>query len=252
MDGAAQAYREYQHWRNPGAGVDDAAPYNYSFWHADVGFLVLDVRGVRDTTAGVVLGTRQWHDLDTFLAAADQRGCPTVFVVASVPVVHFSPALLALGERIPGSHQSGVRERWAQGALHVERDRLLDRLLAWQTAGPARQVILLSGDVHAGAAFRVQRPPNPGTIVQWTSSALTTPLSPFLLAANILGTALIQVGEWRYRITRQALVPRNNFGLVDVTPVPSGGHLVDLRLCGYQPERGTAAVAARVTARPGA
>ena len=252
MEGAAQAYREYQHWRNPNTRVDDAAPYDYSFWYGDVGFLVLDVRGVRDTAAGVVLGARQWHDLDTFLATADQRGCPTVFIVASVPVVHFSPALLALGGRIPGSHQSGVRERWAQPALRAERDRLLDRLFAWQTAGPTRQAILLSGDVHAGAAFRVRRPRRPGTIVQWTSSALTTPLSPFLLAANTLGTALVQVGEWRYRITRQALVPRNNFGLIDVTPIPSGGHLVDLRLCVYQPKRDIVAVAARVVARPGA
>src|SRR5439155_22349346 len=113
------------------------------------------------------------------------------------------------------------------------------RLVRWQAAGPRRQAILLSGDVHVGAAFRVERPRGPGRLVQWTSSALTTPLSRFLYVANTAGTALVRLGEWRYRVTREALVARNNFGLIDVTPLPGGGHLVDLRLCVYRPERDT-------------
>ncbi len=251
MEGAALAYREYQHGRNPGASLADAAPYAYAFGYGDVGFFVLDDRGARDTAAGVVLGARQWGDLEAFLAASEARGCPTLFVVASVPLVHFSPALLTLGERLPGGHESGVRERWAQPSLRAERDRLLERLFDWQAAGAARQVILLSGDVHAGAAFRVRRQRGPGRLSQWTSSALTTALTPFLFAANTLGTALVQWGEGGYRVRRQTLVPRNNFGLIDVTPLPGGGHLVDLRLCVYRPRRGRAAVAARITARPG-
>ncbi len=45
---AEEAYREYQHLRNPGTSLEDRAPYHYQFWYGDVGFLVLDLRGVRD------------------------------------------------------------------------------------------------------------------------------------------------------------------------------------------------------------
>jgi alkaline phosphatase D len=248
--GAAQVYREYQHSRNPGGSLDGEPPYDYSFWYGDVGFFALDARGARHASTGVVLGSPQWLALEAFLAAADERNVPTVFVAASVPVIHFSPALIALGQRLPGGHQAGVRDRWSAPANRGERDALLERLFEWQTARPSRQVILLSGDVHAGAIFRVERPRAAGRLWQWTSSALTTPLTRFLRLANTLGTALVQVGEWRYQVTREALVPLNNCGLVDVTPIPGGGHLVDLRLCASSPWGRSLRVAARVTARP--
>lgn len=91
---AEVAFREYQHLRNPRASLDDDAPYAYPFWYGDVGFFVLDLRGRRSYQDARVLGDEQWARLDAFFADADRRETPTVVLVASVPVVHLSPALV--------------------------------------------------------------------------------------------------------------------------------------------------------------
>ncbi len=88
---AETAFREYQHLRNPGGSLDDAAPYEYEFWYGNVGFFVPDLRGVRDYESGRILGSEQWDRLDAFLAAATERDVPTVFIATTVPVVHGSP-----------------------------------------------------------------------------------------------------------------------------------------------------------------
>jgi alkaline phosphatase D len=249
---AQQAYRDYQHLRNPGARAADEPPYHYHFWYGDVGFFVLDLRGERDYPRGVLLGERQWRDLDSFLAQAAAGGISTLFVGCTIPLVHFSPTLLRPLESRTSGWGDGARDRWSVAPFRAQRDALAERLFAWQTARPHRQVIVLSGDVHAGAVFRLRPRRAPGTIWQWTSSPLTTPISPSQHLVNLLGTALVARGEWRYRVERRALVPQQNFGLVDVSPLPSGGHRVGLTLHAYDPRRHRLRAAARLVARPGA
>jgi alkaline phosphatase D len=89
---ATRAYLAYQHLHNPGATLRDQPPFCYSFWYADVGFLVLDLRSQRDFDAGRVIGEEQWDKLESFLAEATEGETRTVFVVVTIPVVHFSPA----------------------------------------------------------------------------------------------------------------------------------------------------------------
>ena len=247
---AEQSYREYQHLRNPGAGLDDPAPHHYSFWFGDTGFFVFDLRGVRDYPTGVLLGERQRRDFQRFLAEAGERGAATLFIVASVPIVHFARGLVRLTERIPGSTGSGVRDRWSTTPFDGDRQLVLESLFDWQAAHSDRQVIVLSGDVHAGARFRIRRRDGPGTILQWTSSSLSSPVHLKLRLINWMGTRLPLWGERRYRIDRQALIFHNNFGLVDVIPLESGGHQVHLTLYAYQPQNQTLHAGDRAVGRP--
>ncbi len=244
------AYREYQHLRNPGTAADDAAPYDYRFWFADVGFYVLDLRGVRDYESGVVIGPRQFERLDDFLAQATDRGTSTIFVAASVPVAHFSPRLVQLLEGIPLRGAADVRDRWSSSPFDAERNALLERLFEWQAAVPGRQAVILSGDVHVGAAFRLRRRGGRGTLLQFTSSALATPGGLMHSAANRLGTALVNWGEADLRASLLALETRNNFGVVRVRPLREGGHAVALRLYGFDPRAGKVSTQAGAVGRP--
>jgi alkaline phosphatase D len=236
---AGQAYREYQHLRNPGANVDDSPPFAYPFWFADVGFYVLDLRGMREFNERRLLGEAQWESLDAFLAEADERGTPTVFIAASVPVVHESPAIASFLEGLRTSPGHDVRDRWDVPHFRHERKRLLERLFSWQSARPHRQVVILSGDVHVGAAFslrprdRRQR----GHISQWTSSALSTPTGIDHVIANKIVTGLVRFGERSLRVWGHGLVPTNNIGFVDVEPNPAGGHDLTFRAFAYDRKR---------------
>lgn len=235
---ADAAYREYQHLHHVGARVDDQAPYHQCYWFGDVGFFILDLRGVRDYREGRILGEGQWQDLDRFLEEAADRDAGTVFIVASIPVVHHAPYFIRLTEWLPFLIGADIRDRWAADPIEHEREALLDRLFEWQAARPRRQAIVLSGDVHAGAAFRIRRRHGPGTVLQWTSSPLTTRPSIVELVANRAGTRFVNLGDDVYHAERRALLPTNNVGLVEVEPLSGGGHRVSLSLHAYAPERG--------------
>jgi hypothetical protein len=171
--------------------------------------------------------------------------------VAGIPVVHHAPALVRLAERVHHRYGTDLRDRWSATPIAHERTRFLDLLLDWQSARAGRQVALLSGDVHAGGAFRVGRRTGPGMLHQWTSSPLSTKAALPEHLANIIGSAFPNWGEDRYHSTRTALVRGNNFGLVQVTPVDRGGHRIELSLYEFKPDHGIR-VAASVASLPSA
>jgi alkaline phosphatase D len=248
---AAKAFWEYQHLHNPGADLEGGPPYHFKFWYGDVGFMVLDIRSSRDYQAHRVIDEAQWKSFDEFLAEATQRETPTLFIGVTTPVIHFSPAGVRLLDWMPGSKGGNVRDRWDSDRFHQDRDRLLSSLFDWQSEGPERQVVILSGDVHAGAAFRVRRKRGPGEILQWTSSSFTAPAGVFHDIFNTLGTALVNVGEQLCRATRGGVETLNNFGVVNVTPLGRGrGHEIAFTLYGYNPKRGNLVTRIRSFKRP--
>lgn len=236
---AAVAYVEYQHLRNAGATLDAPPPYDHHWWYGDVGFFVFDLRGCRSYQHGVIVGEEQWRRLDTFLAEADARAVPTLFIAASVPVVHGSPLLMDLFEWVPMGVGKDIRDRWNIPRQRHEREALLERLFSWRSARAGRRVAILSGDVHVGAAFSVRprRGRNAPQIEQWTSSALSTPTGWSHRVANALVTGLVRLGESELRVYPRGLVPVNNAALVDVAPRPGGGHDVTLRIHAYDPKK---------------
>jgi alkaline phosphatase D len=228
---ASRVYAEYQHQRNPG-GITGPPPYHFSYQFGDIGFLGLDLRGARDHEHGRLLGEAQWQAVQEYLAGAEAAAVRTLFVVAGVPVAHVSRWFTLAFQHAPLHMAQSVRDRWSSSAFIHSRDELLDALFTWRAAGPRRQVIILSGDVHAAAAFRIRDRTRRGVIHQFTSSPLTTPLSRFQDAMNLLATRLPDLFEPRYRIRRRFLRYGHNFGLVRVEPLSDGGHRVrfDLRI----------------------
>lgn len=250
---AEAAYREYQHLRNPGARLTDRAPYDYSFWFGDAGFFVLDLRGCRDYRSGVLMGARQWERLEAFLREATDRVSDTVFIVASIPVTHFPDWIINITEWRPALIGRDIRDRWSAEPFRQERHRLLEHLFDWQTSAPKRQVVILSGDVHSAAAFRITRPSRrpSGVVWQWTSSPLTTPTSWAQHLGTRITTRLVNFSGRCYHAERRALLLTNNFGLVDLVPLENGGHQVTLSLFGFDQTHRRLFRAARVIARPG-
>ena len=231
---AEEAFTEYQQLRNPGGSLQSKPPFGYSFWRADVGFHVPDLRGERDFEKGQVMGEQGWSLLDQFLAEAADRGVPTVFIGASVPVVHASPAIMTALERLPTSSGRDVRDRWSVPTFAAQRTMLLERLFGWQAAVPNRQVIVLSGDVHVGAAFNVRQRDGSGRFAQWTSSALSTPDGFKHVIVNRIISKFVRLGERELRVWRRGLATGNNVGVVEVEPADGGGHVVTLNVYEYE------------------
>lgn len=236
---ASVAYVEYQHLRNAGATLDALPPHDHHWWHGDVGFFAFDLRGCRSYKDGVIVGEEQWRRFDAFLAEADARAVPTLFIAASVPVVHGSPLLMDMFEWVPIGVGKDIRDRWNIPRQRHEREALLERLFSWQSARGGRRVAILSGDVHVGAAFSVRprRGRNAPQVEQWTSSALSTPTGWSHRVANALVTGLVRLGEPELRVHPRGLVPINNAALVDVAPRQGGGHDVTLRIHAYDPKK---------------
>jgi phosphodiesterase/alkaline phosphatase D-like protein len=230
---AEAAFREYQHIRNPGAELDGPPPYAYGFWHGDVGFFVLDLRSERDYEQGRILGPAQWSQFDEFLREATKRDTRTIFVGASVPVVHASPTIMRALEGLPTGTGRDIRDRWDVPNFGHERTTLLERLFGWQAAAPGRQAIILSGDVHVAAAFSLRPRRGRGHLAQWTSSALSTPGGLQHVLANRLVTSLVRLGEDELRVWRRGLATGNNMGVVDVVPRAAGGHDVTFTVYQY-------------------
>ena len=227
---ATQAYREYQRALQPGASFEGEPPFHGEFRYGDVAFWSLDLRGVRSWNDEVVLGTQQLDDTRRFLDRCTADDTRTVFVIASIPVVHFSPAAVGALQWIPGGKGSDVRDRWDAAPFREERDALIDLIGSWQRAHPLRQVIVLSGDVHSGAAFRVRDRATGGRFHQWTSSSLSAPGGLAHNIVNRLGSRFAQFGERRCEVERVGLDPRNNIATVHVRPLQGGGHRVTFDL----------------------
>jgi alkaline phosphatase D len=171
FEGARGAFVDYQASRTLALGATWPAAFHYSFvWGAAATF-VMDLSSQRTVTGreAQVYGAEQLAALSTFLAA--QRTRPVVFVVLSVPLVYLPDWVVALGERVPGQ---GARfaTRWNAALNHPARDRLLAVLHAHQRDAPGQKLVLLSGDVHQGAAVALQWPDGLRTY-QFVSSPVT-------------------------------------------------------------------------------
>jgi phosphodiesterase/alkaline phosphatase D-like protein len=123
-------------------------------WGAAATFMMdLSSQRAADDHEAWVYGDEQLTALTAFLRA--QRARPVVFLVLSVPLVYLPDWVVALGERLPGQRKL-FATRWNAAQNRRARDRLLDVLWAHQRAAPGQRLVLLSGDVHQGAAVALR------------------------------------------------------------------------------------------------
>lgn len=249
FEAAARVYAEYQGSRNPGP-LRDAPPFHYTYQYGDVGFFVLDTRGLRDWNSGQMLGEQQWRDLIAYLDGPESAEIATLFLVSSVPIGHVARWMVELFEHLPGGFGDSVRDRWSAQAYRAQRDELLSRLLDWQRARPGRQAIILSGDVHVAASHTIRPARGSGKIDQFTSSAFTTPPDAYTRFSNILAARGANLFEPDWRIERHFICYANNAGLVRLTPLERGGHAVEFLVRAWDRQRQRLRTAARRIVTP--
>jgi hypothetical protein len=250
FDAAARVFAEYQDARNPGGG-NRRPPFDCFYRYGTAGFLLLDFRGARSYEEGRLFGRAQWQRFEAFLRSDTAKELHSLFVVTSVPIAHASRWLTTFLEWIPGDCGDAVRDRWVASAFRASRDEFLDLLFAWQDAEPYRQVCILSGDIHEAESTAIRRRGTPGTIWQFTSSALTSPPSTRLHRFNWVATRFPNLLEDRFRFDRRFLLPRNNAGLVRLVPRAAGGHEITFDVRAWDPRRRTLVAGPRVVAIPG-
>lgn len=247
---ASRAYAEYQHARNPGGDAAAAPPFAWRFTYGDCGFVALDMRGRRDLARREALGEAQWRDLEGWLAGEEAAGVATLFVVVVMPVAHAARWFVRALEHVPVRIASAVRDRWCSSFFTGERDRLLGALRAWRAGRPERQVILLSGDVHAASAFTIRDRDGGGAIHQLTSSALASPIGTVPRLLSYVATSGGSLLEPGIAIERHFQCFANNFGLVQVRARPGGGHAVRFAVRAFDPRRGRLRTAGAVELDP--
>ena len=212
---------------------------------------MLDLRGARDYERGQLLGDEQWQEIRAYLAGNDAASIQTLFVVSSIPIAHVSRWMAKLFDRVPGSNGNAVRDRWCSAAFVDSRNALLKELFAWQAAARQRQVIILSGDVHCASTFTIRPRRGKGLIHQFTSSAMTTPDPWSQRTVNRLAVLWPNLFEPKFAFGGHLQTFRNNFGLVTVEPLSSGGHRVLLTVRAWNPHQRRLGTAGRVIAVPG-
>ena len=233
---ARRSYAEYQHSRTTGADNCDVPFYWLQLW-GDIAIVGLDVRSSRDYESGTMIGTQQWEWLQSWLASDDARRVSTLFVVSSVPVAHAARWFTRAFDVVPKRFAEPIRDRWSSTGFIASRDRLLDALFDWEAAGPNRQAVILSGDVHCASAFMIRQRNGPGVIQQVTSSAMTTPLSTKQMIFNrtvVHGNSLL---ERRYRFERHFLSLANNYAGIRLDPLPGGGHRIIVAIRSWASKR---------------
>jgi phosphodiesterase/alkaline phosphatase D-like protein len=171
FEGARRAFVDYQASRTLSPGVSWPSAFHQTFvWGSSATFVMdLSSQRVVDGRAARVYGDDQLAALTAFLR--EQRARPVVFLVLSVPLVYLPDWVVALGERLPGQREL-FATRWNAAPNRGARDRLLSVLRAHQRTVPGQTLVLLSGDVHQGAAAAL-RWPDGGHLYQFVSSPMT-------------------------------------------------------------------------------
>lgn len=153
--------------------------FQQGFRWQNAGIMLLDVRTQRrvshEARESQIVDPIQMDRLELFLRRS--ADLPVVFLAISVPVVHLPQWISDMGKMIPVAG-TDLDDRWSNPVWVQTRDRLLKILNDHRHAHPHQQIVILSGDIHAGWAVSLGEGPekvNEGgkPILQFVSSAIT-------------------------------------------------------------------------------
>lgn len=212
---ALKAYNEYQHSHNPDT---DNNRYDYGFITNGSAFYFLDERTNRDINRAEnrILGKQQLERFATWLGNLDINQTPYVFVVSTVPLLHFDDDIVNIKSVLvdPTDLEDDLRDEWEHELHRVERKQLVELLFEAATRG--LKISILSGDVHMSAAFHMKR--GNTTVYQLTSSAITfhvPRLKRWVLCASTIDEGYSPDG---YHFKRLTMYTKPNFSLIKVHP----------------------------------
>jgi len=172
-DGALDAFFDYQgariHPRGPGGTRPRTLDWSLRWGPAAI--WGLDIRSQRRTEDGTTTAylPEQLDAMRSFFEA--NADAPLMVVMIPIPIVHVEGHIVSVAGRVLGEG-SDLHERWSHPQCLAARDRLLTTVLELERAHPKRRILMLGGDVHAGAAFEIDFE-HGVQIIQLTSSALS-------------------------------------------------------------------------------
>lgn len=191
----------------------------------DYQLLVLDNRTER--TQSVIMSESQWNDVKAWLAGLAKEKIANLLVMAGVPVVYRSFAMVeAIMDKTPWHEETedDVHDHWSSRPHLAERIRLVMVLLNFlrmQKDGAGKcqcKGVLLSGDVHVGALGQIWNEREelgltqiistgivhpPPTAFQWAGISLMTSDTPEPLGdGDVVAEMLTPIGSSRYLRTR--------------------------------------------------
>ena len=220
-EAAKQVYWEYQHSHNPEA---PKGQFDYHFRHKRCEFYVLDGRGHRDISRGSfrVLGEEQFHRFKARVNGLKKGEVDHLFVVSAVPVLHTREFVVNRAEGWTADRLNltdDLRDAWEHDLHDEERGELMKILFA--AANKGIKVAILSGDVHASAAFKISD--GDRSVFQLTSSPITYNLSRAM--SWLLRFGVPDNGETKdgYGFERLALYTQPSYSAVCVHPGKGGG-----------------------------
>ena len=124
FDAASRVYNEYQHSHNPGPNLspgDDpkAFVWDFTFSRGDYHFFALDMRGAHncETDANRLLGADQHRRLQAWLDGLEAAGAISAFIVAPVPVVHWS-SIVEYSQLFISSLKDDLMDGWGHPSNH--------------------------------------------------------------------------------------------------------------------------------------
>lgn len=123
-------------------------------------------------------------------------------------------------------------------------------LFDWQTAVPCRQVVLLSGDVHAASASTIRRSKRSSMILECTSNPLATQATRVERWLNVITIRDPNWLEPELYLERHFLALANNYGLVQLRPLPEGGHCVEFTVRAWDQRSRAFQTAGRLESTP--
>lgn len=236
FEAAKKVYHEYQHSHNPEmthGGLD----YNFSACKSSA-FYFLDGRGERDVNRSSphILGQEQLERFEGWLEALAPEDTKVIFVLSAVPIIHMATLIANRDDSWIAKWmglQDDLRDSWENKRHNKERKRLMRAL--FKAADRGQKVVILSGDVHLAAAFKITN--GKRIIHQVTSSAITynLPLWESYLFAKI-GVVDDGTTNEGYRFKRLALYGESNYSVVKVDP-NDGNARIEFQLYGEQEAR---------------
>lgn len=185
FEAAKKAYFQFEHSHNPKTHIDWAPENNakcewdYSFYIGDFGFYILDMRGhhnfERHEEGNALLGDEQMQRLNDWLTNPKSRKLKTVFIVSTVPIVHWGPVATNLDI---GSMKDDIRDEWEHESNHKEREKLLDKIFNFSQTNKC-PVMFLSGDVHCASIYSIEDEDfSKAMVFNATSSAISRKPAP--------------------------------------------------------------------------
>lgn len=154
IEGAKDAFFDYQASRVLGRREQRPVSCHHQFDFGTLSVFVMDLRSNRKATEETLelFDAKQLKELETYLRA--RRHAHVVAIVLSVPLAHVPDWMATLGSKVM-SMDGDAEDRWSSPRGMGCRDRLLRVLRAHQAACPTQRLVVLGGDVHVGAAAKL-------------------------------------------------------------------------------------------------